>query len=112
MAAELFVAALAFYAWLLIEPGVARAALFNVMLIAGVSTLIFNGNPLLRYDAYYILADLIEIPNLAARALRYWAYLIERYALGVRDAEAPARSRGERPGSCSTASPRRCTASW
>ncbi|HXL75360.1 MAG TPA: hypothetical protein VN967_05850, partial [Burkholderiales bacterium] len=48
-----------------------------------------------RYDAYYILADLIEIPNLAARALRYWAYLIERYALGVRDAEAPARSRGE-----------------
>src|SRR3989442_9515468 len=96
MAAELFVAALAFYAWLLIEHGVARAVLFNVMLIAGVSTLIFNGNPLLRYDAYYILADLIEIPNLGARALRYWAYLIERYALGVRDAEAPARSRGEK----------------
>ena len=96
MAAELFVASLAFYAWLLIEPGVARAVLFNVMLIAGVSTLIFNGNPLLRYDAYYILADLVEIPNLAARALRYWAYLIERYALGVRDAEAPARSRGEK----------------
>jgi putative peptide zinc metalloprotease protein len=96
MAAELFIAALAFYVWLLIEPGIARAALFNVMLIAGVSTVIFNGNPLLRYDAYYILCDLIEMPNLSARALRYWAYLAERYALGVRDAEAPIATRSEK----------------
>ena len=96
MAVELFVAALAFYAWLAIEPGIWRAVLFNVMLVAGVSTLVFNGNPLLRYDAYYILADLIEIPNLAARALGYWAYLIERYALGVRDSEAPAATRTEK----------------
>ncbi len=96
MAAELFVAAIAFYLWLLIEPGAVRAVLFNVMLIASVSTVIFNGNPLLRYDAYYILSDLIEIPNLAARSLRYWGYLIERYALGVSDAEAPRASRSER----------------
>ena len=96
MAAELFIAALAFYVWLLIEPGIVRAALFNVMLIAGVSTLIFNGNPLLRYDAYYILCDLIEMPNLAARSLRYWAYLVERYALGVRDAEAPIATASEK----------------
>src|SRR5689334_4820421 len=82
MAAELFLAALAFYLWLAVEPGMIRAALFNLMLIAGVSTVIFNGNPLLRYDAYYILCDLIEMPNLSARALRYWAYLAERYALG------------------------------
>ncbi|MGA7984420.1 MAG: hypothetical protein WCA01_04495 [Burkholderiales bacterium] len=96
MAAELFIAALAFYTWLLIEPGVVRAVLFNVMLIAGVSTLIFNGNPLLRYDAYYILSDLIEMPNLAARSLLYWGYLIERYALGVEDAEAPEASPAEK----------------
>src|SRR5262245_23339705 len=66
------------------------------MLIAGVSTLLFNGNPLLRYDAYYVLADLIEIPNLAARSARYWGYLIERYILGVREAEAPDDSRTEK----------------
>ena len=96
MAAELFIAALAFYTWLLIEPGVVRAALFNVMLIAGVSTLVFNGNPLLRYDAYYILSDLIEMPNLAARSLLYWGYLIERYVLGVEDAEAPDASPAEK----------------
>lgn len=93
---ELFVAALAFYAWLLVEPGFVRAVLFDAMVIASISTLVFNGNPLLRYDAYYVLADLIEIPNLAARSARYWAYLLERYVLGGRDAETPAGSRGEK----------------
>jgi putative peptide zinc metalloprotease protein len=93
---ETFVAALAFYLWLLVEPGLVRAVLFNVMVIAGVSTLIFNGNPLLRYDAYYILADLIEMPNLAGRSLRYWGYLFERYVLGVREAEAPNGSFSEK----------------
>jgi putative peptide zinc metalloprotease protein len=96
MAVELFVAAAAFYLWLLVEPGLLRAVLFNVMLIASVSTLLFNGNPLLRYDAYYILADLIEMPNLAARSLRYWGYLIERYLLGVHEAEPPDASRSEK----------------
>jgi putative peptide zinc metalloprotease protein len=96
MAVEMFIAALAFYLWLAIEPGLIKALLFNVMVIAGVSTVIFNGNPLLRYDAYYILCDLIEMPNLSARALRYWAYLAERYALGMREAEAPMASRAEK----------------
>lgn len=96
VAVELFVAAIAFYFWLLVEPGVVRAVLFNVMLIAGVSTLLFNGNPLLRYDAYYILADLTEIPNLAARSTRYWGYLLERYLLGISDSEPPNATAGEK----------------
>ena len=96
MAVEIFIAALAFYVWLAIEPGLAKALLFNVMVIASVSTVIFNGNPLLRYDAYYILCDLIEMPNLSARALRYWAYLAERYALGIGEAEGPIASRAEK----------------
>jgi putative peptide zinc metalloprotease protein len=96
MLVETFIAAIAFYVWLLIEPGIVRASLFNVMLIAGVSTLVFNGNPLLRYDAYYILADLIEIPNLAQRSLRHCGYLIERYVLGMREAEEPQGSRSEK----------------
>ena len=88
MAVELFIAAIAFYLWLLVEPSPLRAVLFNVMVVAGVSTLIFNGNPLLRYDAYYILSDLIEMPNLAQRSLRYWGYLVQRYAFGVSEAES------------------------
>lgn len=85
MAVELFLAALAFLAWMVVEPGIVRALLFNVMIVAGVSTLVFNGNPLLRYDAYYMLADLIEMPNLAGRSLRYWGDLIERRAFGAKD---------------------------
>lgn len=95
MLVELFVAALAFYLWLAAEPGLVRALCFNVMLVAGVSTLIFNGNPLLRYDAYYILADLIEVPNLAQQSARYWGYLAERYLLRVHDAASPAASASE-----------------
>ena len=83
MLVELFIAALAFYFWMLLEPSPLRAVLFNVMVVACVSTLIFNGNPLLRFDAYYILSDLIEMPNLAGRSLRYLGYLIERYAFGA-----------------------------
>ncbi|MDT3677771.1 MAG: hypothetical protein ROZ64_02910 [Burkholderiaceae bacterium] len=95
MAVELLIAALAFYLWLAVEPGIVRAVCFNVMIVAGVSTIVFNGNPLLRYDAYYILADLIEAPNLAQQSTRYWAYLFERYLLRVDDAESPAQSRSE-----------------
>jgi putative peptide zinc metalloprotease protein len=95
MLVELFVAAIAFYVWLAVEPGAVRAVCYNVMLIAGVSTLVFNGNPLLRYDAYYILTDLIELPNLAQQSARYWGYLAERYVLRAHDASSPARSPSE-----------------
>ena len=51
--------------------GPAKLGYYNyVMLIAGVSTVLFNANPLLRFDGYYILSDLLEIPNLATRANR------------------------------------------
>ena len=49
------------------------------MVVAGISTVLFNGNPLLRYDGYYILSDLLEIPNLAQRATRYWGHLVYSY---------------------------------
>jgi putative peptide zinc metalloprotease protein len=95
MAVELFLAALAFYVWLAVEPGFVRSVAFNVMLVAGVSTLIFNGNPLLRYDAYYILADLIELPNLAQQASRHWGYLAQRFVLRADSATPVANSPSE-----------------
>ncbi|RDD62473.1 site-2 protease family protein [Ferruginivarius sediminum] len=95
MMTELLIAAAALQIWLAAEPGLLRAAAFNVMLIAGVSTLLFNGNPLLRFDAYYMLGDLLEIPNLATRASKWWAYVCERWLFGVRDAQSPADQPGE-----------------
>lgn len=97
MMVELFLAAMALIVWLNIEPGFARAIAYNVMLIAGVSTLLFNGNPLLRFDGYYIFADAIEIPNLAARANRYMSYLTQKYAFGLKEADSPVLNDSEKP---------------
>ncbi|MGI9288638.1 MAG: site-2 protease family protein [Pseudomonadales bacterium] len=92
---ELLLAALAFFVWLSVEPGLIRNLAFDVMLIGSVSTLLFNGNPLLRFDAYYVLADAIAIPNLAQRSNRYIGYLLQRYAFGLRDATSPVNADGE-----------------
>lgn len=96
MAVELFIAALALFLWIVVESGPVRVVAYNIILIAGVSSLLFNGNPLLRYDAYYILGDLLEIPNLGPRGLRYLGFLIQRYLFGLRDEEPPLSAPGER----------------
>ncbi len=93
---ELALGAVAVYVWLMAEPGLVTAIAFNVLLIAGVSTLLVNGNPLMRYDGYYIFCDLLETPNLAQRATQYWAYLFDRFAFGSPDATPPLESDGER----------------
>lgn len=80
---ELFLASLALFFWLNSNEGVPRDAAFAVMLLGGISTLLFNGNPLLRFDGYYILTDAIGIPNLSTRASRYYAYVFKRYLLRV-----------------------------
>jgi putative peptide zinc metalloprotease protein len=96
IAAELVLGALAVYVWLLAEPGLLTAVAYNVILIAGVSTVLVNGNPLMRYDGYFIATDLLELPNLAQRAQLYWVYLSDRFLFGARDARPPLASQGER----------------
>lgn len=96
MGVELLLSAAAAWTWTLAEPGIARAFLFNVMLIGGFSTLVFNGNPLLRFDGYYILSDLLEMPNLGQKANKYWGYLVERYVFGMRSAKTDPATTGER----------------
>ncbi len=83
IAVELTLAAIAALVWASVEPGLISAIAFNVMIIGGVSTVLINGNPLLRFDGYYVLADLIEVPNLAQRATRYLGYLVSRYVFRV-----------------------------
>jgi len=95
MLVELFVAAVAMILWVLAEPGLVRSVAYNMIFVAGMSTLVFNGNPLLRYDAYYILADLIEIPNLAQRANQTWQWLAKRYLFGAKELERPQATTGE-----------------
>lgn len=83
MAVELFFAAIAIILWLQVQPGVLKDILFNVVLIGSVSTLFFNGNPLMRFDGYYLLCDIIDQPNLATRAQNQLRYLIKRFGYGI-----------------------------
>lgn len=96
MLVEVFIAAIALYVWLLVEPGITKAVAYNFMIITGISTLVVNGNPLLRYDGYYILCDLIGMPNLAQRGKKYLTYLWDRYVFGAHDVEAPRETIAEK----------------
>ena len=93
---ELLVASLALFLWLAMEPGLGRSLAYNVILIGSVSTVLFNGNPLLRFDGYYIFSDLIDIPNLAQRGQQYLGYLVQRFAFGMKNARPPYAGPGER----------------
>jgi len=95
MLVETFLAALAMILWVNAEPGIVRAVAFNVIFLASVSTLLFNGNPLLRYDGYYMLSDYLEMPNLGPRANAYFGYLVQRYIYHA-DLSAPDNARGEK----------------
>lgn len=94
---ELAVAAIAAMVWSNLGENqpVLKNIAYNLMFIASVSTLLFNANPLLRFDGYYILSDLVEIANLYQRAQSHLQYLARKYALGVRHAHGPAHTAGE-----------------
>ena len=96
MLAELFMAAIAVFFWVHLEPGFERSIAYNVLLVAGVTTLLFNLNPLLRYDGYYILSDYLEIPNLGQRANDYVGYLVNHYLFGVDGGTSPVTNPSER----------------
>lgn len=90
MAVELFLAALGALVWSNTGPGLVNSLAFNVMVIGSVSSFLFNGNPLLRFDAYYILSDFAEIPNLYQKGQQQWKHLLDRYVLGTQQSHSPA----------------------
>lgn len=81
--AETTLAALALFVWLSAESETLRAVCLNVMTIGGLSTVLVNGNPLLRFDGYYVFSDLMGLPNLGQRSNRYLGHLMDRYAYGA-----------------------------
>lgn len=86
MIVEIALAAVALYIWSSVEPGLVRTLAYNTIMVAGISTVLFNANPLLQFDGYYMLADYLEIPNLKTRANKYMGYLFQRYIAGHRAA--------------------------
>jgi putative peptide zinc metalloprotease protein len=79
MMVEFFLAAVAAIVWAHSEPGTLRTVAHDVVITGTVVTLFFNANPLMRFDGYFILSDLIELQNLATRG-RQW---VQRLWMGV-----------------------------
>ena len=95
MVAELFIASLAAMYWAVSGQGALHSLAYNIMFVASVSTVLFNANPLLRLDGYYILSDLLDIPNLSARSTEYIRYLLEHFIFKYNGAVSSAKNRQE-----------------
>jgi len=92
---ELMGAAIAVIIWANTSTGTLHIIAYNIIFVASISTLLFNGNPLLRFDAYYVLSDLVEIPNLSQRSKNYIYYLVKKYCWKLKSTHNPANSPGE-----------------
>jgi len=92
---EIFIAAVAVLVWANVGSGFLNSLAYNLIIIASVSTVIFNANPLLRFDGYYILSDLLDLPNLHQRSKDYLRYLLEKFVFGVRNLPSPTQSSKE-----------------
>lgn len=57
--------------WSYLSPGAAKSTMFYVFAVSTLSTLLVNGNPLIRFDGYYILCDLLNVENLMQRSTEY-----------------------------------------
>lgn len=89
MYVECCIASVATFVWWFSEPGLLNNVALSTMFVCSVSTVVFNGNPLLRYDGYYILADLMEIPNLRQKATSILNRKLGEWCLGMEQPEDP-----------------------
>jgi putative peptide zinc metalloprotease protein len=89
MYVELVLASVATWIWWYSVPGLLNHLCLNVMFVCSVSTLIFNANPLLRYDGYYILSDLAEIPNLRQKSTSVLSRKAGEWFLGLEQPDDP-----------------------
>ncbi|HZW09678.1 MAG TPA: PqqD family peptide modification chaperone [Phycisphaerales bacterium] len=93
---ELFVAGVAALVWKSTAEGsLVRQIAYNAMFTASISTVIFNANPLMRFDGYFILSDLIEVPNLMQRSMRMLQYLWKVHVYRLKNETPPTSSRSE-----------------
>ena len=80
---ELTLAALATLVWARVDPGRLSQVCVNVMMTSGVVTVLFNANPLMRFDGYYLLSDVLELPNLYTSGRLHFRHLVRKYLFGM-----------------------------
>jgi putative peptide zinc metalloprotease protein len=83
MYVEVAIASVCTFIWWFTQPGLLHNLCLSAMFVCSVSTVIFNGNPLLRYDGYYILSDILEIPNLSQKSSTILSRTLGHVCLGL-----------------------------
>lgn len=86
---ECVLASFATFAWFYSNPGLFNSLMMATMFLCSMNTIMFNANPLMRYDGYYVLADYLEIPNLRVKANQFFSYAFQEKVLGL---EVPVQS--------------------
>ena len=89
MYVEVIIASIATFLWWNSHEGLFNQLCLDVMFVSSVSTILFNANPLLRYDGYYILSDILEIPNLRQKATNILGRIASHWCLGIEQPEDP-----------------------
>lgn len=85
--AELFVAAIFVVLWAYTDHPILDSIAVQMVLMASVMTLLFNANPLMKFDGYFVLSDLLRRPNLATNGARYQKSWVKQLLFGVQARE-------------------------
>jgi len=93
--AEGIVAILTTYLWYFSRPGIVNSLAYYLMTVSFLSTILFNANPLMKFDGYFMLTDFVRIPNLWSKSLAYVKYLFMNRILGISLVPNPAHSSRE-----------------
>ena len=86
---EVILSAVAIYVWWNTQPGLLHHLALNIFFVTTVTTVIFNANPLMRFDGYYMMSDFLEIPNLRPKADKLLRESFAWYCLGIESKPDP-----------------------
>ncbi len=82
---EFIIASILANIWLVLSDGLIRDLVFNGMMVASINTVMFNMNPLMKFDGYYVISDWLQIPNLRSKAIAYCSLHLQRLLLAYRN---------------------------
>ncbi|MEZ6126659.1 MAG: HlyD family efflux transporter periplasmic adaptor subunit [Planctomycetaceae bacterium] len=86
---EVILSAIAIYVWWFTKPGLVHYLALNTFFVTTITTVIFNANPLMRFDGYYMMSDFLEIPNLRAKSEKMLREAFSWYCLGIESRPDP-----------------------
>ncbi len=86
---EVIMSAIAIYVWWFTKPGMLHHLALNIFFVTTITTVIFNANPLMRFDGYYMMSDFLEIPNLRAKSDKMLREAFSWYCLGIESRPDP-----------------------